>query len=375
LFVAIFLLGLSAVLSVQTQDRGGVEKGWKDEMAKFTPIGDSSMKIQTVKHATMEFFNAWQIHNFGTVMRFIGQHSQFLINSLLPSNGYYTGKRGYMQMFDRWFRTAVIQDATYRINFVDEARQVSVVTYSCSGIVRHNGASFENMKVVIFIKWDMGKISKFNLVELNPEKTYSLFLTKAHNQFIKFLDGLCRGGKDLRNAIDRYVSNDVSMTFNNIYPLSLVVNEANATKYDGKDVIATLKGKDNALNLALLGDKLCNLISTVKVLYSDDTTVVAATIFKPTTKLFLTNKQNYWKTVTILYTINRFDDKGMLKESQLYVNRPFLPNQLRSLHSLFESDASLSSLLATVRGSINIDAAKAIDAGAKTNIGAAAVRS
>jgi len=170
LLVAVLLLGLSAVLCV-TQDRGGSQMKGQDGMAKFIPVGDSSMKIQTVKHATREFFNAWQIHDFGTSMRFIDQHSQFLINTLLPDNGYFTGKRGYIQMFYQWSRTAAIKDATYRINFVDEARQVSVVTCSCSGVVRHNGASFENLKVMIFIKWDMGKISKLNMVELNPQKS------------------------------------------------------------------------------------------------------------------------------------------------------------------------------------------------------------
>jgi len=180
------------------------------------------------------------------------------------------------------------------------------------------------------------------------------------------LDGLYRGGNDLRDAIDRYVSNDVSISFSNIYPLSLLVaDEANATKYEGKDMVATLKGKDNAVKLAILGDKLFyNLTSKIKILYSDETTVLSATILKPTPDLFIPNKRSYWKSVTILYTINRFDDKGMLKEAQCLINRPLLPHQLRNINALLllEGGESLSSLLASIRQSISIDAPKAIDA-------------
>jgi len=332
-------------------------------MAKFIPLGDRSMKMKTVLRATTNFFNAWQVHDFASLMRYIGRHSQFLVNTLLPPNGYYTGKRGYWQMVDKWWRTAPIKDSTYRIKFVDEARQISVVTKSCTGVFRHNGASFENVKMVIFIQWDMGKISKLNMVEANPEKTYSLFLTKAHKQFNKLLEGLYRGGNDMREAINSHMSDDISISFNNVSPLSLLVADAaNATKYEGQDLIVTLKGKNNVMKLAALGDKLLfNLTSDIKVLFSDDTTVVAANILKPTTHLFLpSNQKTYWKSVTILYTINRFDDQGMLKDAQWIINRPFLPHQLRRINDLLiqNGQSSLSSLLAPIRESIVIQAAK-----------------
>jgi len=278
-----------------------------------------------------------------------------------------------LKMFDKWHRTVSIKDATYHINFVDEARQVSVVTYSCSGVFRNNGVNFDNIKAMIFIKWDLGKISKWNLVELTPERTYSLFLSKAHKQFNKLLEGLYLGGNGIREAIDRYVSNDIFISLNNVYPLSLLVPDvsSNATKYEGKDMIATIKGKDNAMKLAVLGDKLLfNLTDSVKVLYSDDTTVVTANIWKPTTHLFLpSDKKSYWKTVTIVYAIHRFDSKGMLCEMQWFINRPIVPYQLRYINELLVQygDESLYSLLSPFRGVIKLEAAKALEAAMTTD--------
>jgi len=262
--------------------------GGRNEMPKFIPLGDRSIQIKTVMHATKELFNAWQVHDYFTVMRFIDRHSQFLINTLLPDNGYYKGQHGFARMISSWFRTAAVKNETYRINFVDEARQICVVTCSSSGVFRNNGVNFENVKEVIFIKWDMGKISKMNMVELNPEKTYSLFLSKAQKQFNKLLEGLYLGGNNIRQVIDRCVADDVTFSFNNIYPVSLLVEDAsNATKYQGKDCIATLKGKDNVMKLAVLGDKLLfNLTSKIKVLYSDENTVVAAKNFETNNRSF-----------------------------------------------------------------------------------------
>jgi len=356
----ILLIGLSAVLSFHESPQAKVGNVKSDEkMAKFIPLSGIT-KIKSVMHATTQYFNANQVHDHAVLLRFIDRNSQFLFNSLLPDNGYYTGKRGFLQIMDTWKRTAHLKDATYRINFVDEARQISVVTYSCSGTFLHNNAVFDNIAARIFIKWDLGKISKMNLIELTPQKTYSLFLTPAHKQFNKLIEASYLGGNNTRNVIDCCVSKDVTISFNNIYPLSLIM--ANSSKCEGKDMVAILKGKDNLIKLTHLGNKFFfNLTSKIKILFSNADTVVAATILKPTANLFLPiDSKTYWKFVTVLYSINSFDDKGMLKEVQLFVNRPFLPHQLRYANNMLAEccGESLSSLLAPIRAAITIDAAK-----------------
>jgi len=348
---------------------GGIGSGGSDvvgDIPKFIPLGDRSMKMKSISYSTKDFFNSYLIHDFSGMMRFVDKQSLILINTLLPTSGIYAGKRGFVQSMDRCYRTAAITNADFRVLFVDEARTTSVVEVIYSGVYRHNNVSFDDMKAMFFIKWNMGKIAKMNIVDVNPQKTYSLFLTKANKQFNKLMEAMYMSGVE---SIDRYLADDITISCNNIYPVSLLVPPAKATagdadaapSYEGKDLIVTLKGKENAMKLTKFANKLYfNLTTSIKVLYSDESTVVAAKILKPTTRLFLPlNQKSYWNGVTIMYTINRFDDRGMLKEVKFLINRPLLPHQIRNANDLLDlaGEPSLMSLLAPLRSAITIQPA------------------
>jgi len=332
------------------------EKG----VAKFVPLGDKQMKIMTVVHSTRTLMNSFQTHDFTSALTFIDKHSHILAHSLLPTNGYYNGKRGFILLSDRMARMASITDASYRILFVDEARGYSVVEMNKVGVFRHNNASFDNCRSMLFIKWSLGKISKLNIVEINPEKIYSLFLTKANKQWNKLISTIYNcGGCD---EVNKYIANDVTVKFKNIYPISLFAGKQEDKNLTG-DLNVVLKGRDNIKKFADFAAKTyLNMTADIKVLYSDENTVVAAKILKPTTSLFLpANKKMYWKNVGIMYTINRFNDKGELNKMVVLYNRPFQAWEMRYINQLLEwsGEPSLLTLLAPLRSAFTITAAPA----------------
>jgi len=266
---------------------------------------------------------------------------------------------------DKSWRTASLTDAKYQILFVDEARGISVVMLTVSGVYRHNNVSFNDVKCMSFIKWNFGKISKMNSVEMNPEKSYSLFLTKADKQFNKFLYTMYNNEGNVKE-IGNYIADDIVISFDNIYPLSILMQGGkNATFTDkgvkeGQDVRLSVKGKDNAIKLAQFCNQFVfNLTSSIKVLYSNENTVVAAKIFRPASlHYFPLNQKMFWKTVTILYTINRFNDQGMLKQVNMVLNRPLAPFHLRQVNQMLNEngDQPLSTLLNPLLSIIQIDA-------------------
>jgi len=334
--------------------------GLKEEsgVAKFIPLGDARMKLATIAHSTRTLMNSAQTHDYANALNFIDKHTQILIHSLLPTNGYYQGIRGFMQLGDRAVRLAAITDATYRILFVDEVRGYSIVEVQKSGVFRHNNASFDNCRSVLFIKWSMGKISKLNIVESNPEQIYSLFLTKANKQWNKMMSTMYSCGAC--DQVNQYIADDVTVTFKNLYPISLLAGkkgEEMEGKHVGKDLNVVLKGRDNLKKFAAFANKTYfNVTADIKVLYSDDNTVVAARILNPTAHLFLpSNNKTYWKNVTIMYTITRFNDKGEVNNVVVLLNRPFQAHEIRWMNRMLElSGESLPSLLAPLEAAISI---------------------
>jgi len=340
--------------------------GIKEESGavKFIPLGDARMKIATIAHSTRTLMNSFQTHDYANALNFIDQHTQILTHSLLPTSGYYQGKRGLIQYGDRSSRLATITDANYRILFVDEVRGYSVVEVHKKGVFRHNNVSFDDCQSVLFIQWSLGKIAKLNIVESNPEQIYSLFLTKANKQWNKLMSTMYTCGAC--EEVNKYIADDVIVTFKNVYPISLFAGKQGQEVEDknvGKDLNVVLKGRDNLKKFAAFANKTYfNMTADIKVLYSDENTVVAAKILKPTTHLFLpSNKKIYWKNVTIMYTINRFNDKGEVNNVVVMFNRPFQAHEIRWIGQMFLelSGESLSSLLAPLQAAINLTPAVA----------------
>jgi len=292
----------------------------------------------------------------------------------------------------RWFNTVALTDAKYRILFVDEARGYSGVEYICNGEFRHNNAKFDEIKAIIFIKWDMGKIAKFNIVEMNANKISSIFLTKANRQWSNIMGalfncdnsasttgtGTSTGGAvtsntttptgDCAQRVKDYIADDITITFNNLYPLSLLAGrksggDANAKEYEGKDVCVSLKGKDNALKFTNLAEKLYfDLTVDMRVLYSDENTVVAAKILRPVSgRLILPmDKKSFWKSVTVMYTINRFNENGLLRDVSILLNRPLNALNIRHIGQFVDRlyGQSLESLMEPLRDAVKLDACR-----------------
>jgi len=337
--------------------------GFKEEkgVTKFIPLGDKHMKkIVTVDHLTRTLMNSIQTHDFARILTFIDKYSRILTHSLLPTSGYYQGKRGFALLAERMTRMVVIKDANYHIRFVDEVRGISVVETRKAGVFNNNNASFDDCRSMLFIKWGLGKISKLHIVDANPEKIYSLFLTKAHKQWNKLMSTMYKcGGCD---EVNKYIADDVTLNFKNIYPIAFFSGIQDDQNVTG-DLNVLLKGRENLKKFANFAAKTYfNMTAKIKVLYSDDTTVVAAKILKPTTHLFLpTTEKMYWENVGIMYTIDKFNDKGELKDVTVLYNRPFEPYEIRYINELLENsgEPSLLSLIAPLRSAFSITAAPA----------------
>jgi len=350
LFAFLAFAATTSVLGIK--EEGGV--------AKFIPLGDERIKIQTVAHSTRALMNSFQTHDYAIALNFIDKHTQIFEHSVLPTNGYYKGQHGLILFADRANRLAAITDLNYRILYVDEARGYSVVEVHKKGMFRHNNASFDDCRSVLFIKWDLGKISKMNIVESNPEQIYSLFLTKASKQWCKLISTMYKCGSC--DEVNKYVADDVSLTFKNVYPISLFAGKkADEYKDSAKNVNVVLKGRDNLKKLAAFANKTYfNMTTDIKELYSDENTVVAAKILKPTTGLFLPeNNEIYWKTVTIMYTINRFNDQGQLNNVVVLFNRPFEAHQIRYMNEWLQmaGEQTLDNLLAPIHNAVTVTSA------------------
>jgi len=334
--------------------------------------------LMTIAHSTRTFFDALQQHDMETSLLFISKHSQMFVNSILPINGYYNGKYGYMQLHHRSINTAYLSDAKYRILFADEARGYSAVEYICSGEFRHNNAKFENLKVIIFIHWQFAKISKLNIVDMNPSKVSSLYLTKADKQWNKVMGSLYTACQTDCGQVKDLIADDITIHLNNLYPIAALLEvkkntsdaggasgsggaaaPINLDQFEGKDVCVSLKGKDNALNFAKLAEKLYfDLTIETRVLFSDENTVVAAKILKPASQFFLPmDKKTFWHQVTVMYTINRFNENGLLRDVTILLNRPLLPLDMRKMQQYLDRQygESLESLVAPLRSNIKVD--------------------
>jgi len=288
---------------------------------------------KTIEMSTKLLYDSFREQDLSTFFLYFDDHASLIYHSLLPANGVYQGQAGVMAYFERWSRTGLLTNFNYRILYVDEARGESIVESSYEGILLRNNASFSGITSIDFIKWSLGKIRKYSIVDMQPEKLLKLFETKAEAANCKFVESFFKCGACEETL--SLLSDDVSLSLPNIYPVSLLSELGLAAAGSQSQSAVTFKGKNPLKHFLNVAYKLVPAHTiNAKILYGDKNTVVSALILKPDRVSGFGSVRNVAKAATVLYSISKMNDQGLFSSVELLVNRPFFPWELYQVPQL-----------------------------------------
>jgi len=232
--------------------------------------------------------------------------------------------------------------------------QLSVVL---KGQFRQSGHKFDDIKVIYFIKWNNGYIRVLDAVHTDYQKIIKAVETPAE----KYLSELQCMSDECLDKVKERIEEKCEFKFVNFYPTNLLMNILNTTAQSLKitNVDGVIHKEDS--NIVLRGKVGFNIIAqsnikhfveqhilTIKILHSDDTTVVTATILTPKPNMLLsdfTSVHELLQDSLIVYTTHKFTEQGKLSQVESMYNRPLLPWEVRRLQQQYRMDQALDKVL------------------------------
>jgi len=326
------------------------EAGWAGDVGQVRALDEAGRKYQplpklilhTIERLTKEWCDSFVRGDLVTAFGLLTDRTYIVYHSLMPASGVYKGARGLLEYLDHWIRTAHLTDYSYRILFVDEARGESVIESHFSGSFLRNNVTFTDLVSIKRIQWSLGKVRSINIIDQNPQKTFSLFATKGEKSRCKLIESLFKCGACQETMA--LISDDVVVKFPGFYPTSLLIDlglqqemaKGGESLQAGNEGVVTLKGKQGFANFGHLCQKfLFDRIVSGKVLYGDESTVVSMHKLKPNPNQAFVLADSYldMKMSAVLFTISRYNEQGKAVSVEFLLNRPVMPWDMQHIRA------------------------------------------
>lgn len=230
---------------------------WKlsEEQLKFRPSEPIRGSVLT---ATKLVMDAALAREPGTAGVHFAPFTTIIYKSILPNGGIYKGWLGLMDYISRAKLTFQLNNLSYSIPFVDEARGFSAVKLKYSGKFIRSGKALEGSSTM-YMKWRFGKIRKVYLVDDDAEAVMNAFFTPAEKVAYEFYNSLFECG----DCASKFLADNFKTTVR-LSPKSA----SQKLSYEGIDAF-----KKHVNSPA--GNLMLNQVQGIKFLYgSDDTAVV-----------------------------------------------------------------------------------------------------